>query len=505
MLKTKGTQIVDSKGRAVILRGVNLGNWLVPEGYLFKFEGKFDRPHRIYALTETLAGEQYSKNFWKEFRRSFITEADIKAIAGFGFNSVRIPFHYQFFISGEKEGFELLDAVIGWCKKYEILVILDMHCAPGGQTGTNIDDDRNDKPELWQNDGNKKLAIEVWRSIAKRYSKEGIVAGYDLLNEPLPAQFSAHNAELIPLYKEMISAIRSVDKKHIIFIEGAHWATEFSMFTEPLDGNMVYSFHKYWNETDKGSIEKFLQLSKSHNVPLWVGETGENANQWYFSCMQMLEENGIGWCFWPWKKLETNNAPCAVEKPEGYDRIISYTKGEPVPSRDEAVKTLDELLVNIGFAKCTKNEDVINSLLRKIPGTIEAEDFGGGGEGISYHDESDKNEGGAYRLNEGVDIQQNGLSVGWMSSGEWLLYDINCPASRLYNIEFRVASPASGGVFRLELDGKDITGPINVINTGNWGNWAVFEKKGISIPQGSHKVKLFVINGGFNLDWMKFK
>ena len=78
--------------------------------------------------------------FWQQYRDNYITEADIKFLHDTGFNSIRIPFHYKFFAAGNDEGFRRLDSVIGWAAKDHLYVILDMHCAPGGQTGANIDD-----------------------------------------------------------------------------------------------------------------------------------------------------------------------------------------------------------------------------------------------------------------------------------------------------------------------------------------------------------------------------
>ena len=84
---------------------------------------------------------------FRELRSSGFSRLDRKIqqlkrrfIARTGINSVRIPLHYKFFLSDQEEGFRLLDQVIGWAAKYHLYVILDPHCAPGGQTGANIAD-----------------------------------------------------------------------------------------------------------------------------------------------------------------------------------------------------------------------------------------------------------------------------------------------------------------------------------------------------------------------------
>ncbi|MBV9462822.1 MAG: cellulase family glycosylhydrolase, partial [Verrucomicrobiae bacterium] len=163
-LKTSGQRILDERGAPVLLRGVNLGGWLVPEGYLLKLKGQADRPRTINALVEETAGPAFAKDFWEAYRDAYVSEADIEAIAAAGFNHVRVPFNASLFLSeGPEEkwiddGFNRLDDVIQWCSRHRLRVILDMHCAPGGQTGTNIDDDARNQPELWTDPENQRRA-----------------------------------------------------------------------------------------------------------------------------------------------------------------------------------------------------------------------------------------------------------------------------------------------------------------------------------------------------------
>lgn len=510
-LRTSGKNIVDEKGNIVILRGVNLGGWLVPEGYILRFEGRYDSPRTINELIVDLVGENDAKKFWEEYRKNYIAEVDIETIAALGFNHLRVPFHYNLFLSedgqgvGNEKGFELLDNLIYWCGKYGLYVVLDMHCAPGGQTGTNIDDSMDNQPNLWMDDLNKQKAVDIWRRIAERYKDNTTLIGYDLLNEPIPSEFSQYNEQLIPLYKRIVSAIREVDNNHIIFLEGANWASNFKIFPELFDSNVVYSFHKYRDEVDQHSIQPYLSLAERHNVPLWCGETGENNNQWYYSITQLFEDYNIGWCFWTWKKVESNSGVYSVKKPAGYDAIIRHTKGGPKPSKAEAQKALSEFITNLKLKNCIKNRAVVQSLLKTIPGTVQAEDFGFLGEGVSYHDSNKKNEGKNYRRSEGVDVEAYAYNVGWIESGEWMKYDINNLEDRKFDMEFKVASAVDGGQFRLEIDGKDVTGPITVGNTGDWYNWEIITVKDIKISKGRHEVELYAINGGFNVDWFRFK
>jgi aryl-phospho-beta-D-glucosidase BglC (GH1 family) len=146
-------------------------------------------------------------------------------------------------------GFEMLDRVIGWCREESLWAILDMHCAPCGQTGDNIDDSWG-YPFLFESKDCKNMTIELWKKIAEHFKDEKIIIGYDLLNEPIATYFDSTklNPLLEPLFKEIISQIREVDKNHLIFLGGAQWNSNFKVFGSPFDSKLVYTFHKYWTD-----------------------------------------------------------------------------------------------------------------------------------------------------------------------------------------------------------------------------------------------------------------
>jgi endoglucanase len=129
-----GKFLVDSAGHKLILRGTNLGNWLVQEGYMFRFENGPQSAREIEAMVNELIGPTDAAKFWHQYRDLYISRKDIDFIAKAGFNTIRIPFHYKLFEPGNEDGFALVDRVVGWAKEDGLYVILDMHCAPGAQT-----------------------------------------------------------------------------------------------------------------------------------------------------------------------------------------------------------------------------------------------------------------------------------------------------------------------------------------------------------------------------------
>jgi endoglucanase len=322
-------ELVDGNGQQVFLRGINLGNWFEVEGYMFHFEdGGPQSPREIEDLTKELLGPVMAEEFWKKWRANYITEADIDRIAQMGFNSVRVPLHWKFFTSDDAEGFKLVDQLVEWAQKDGIYVILDMHCAAGGQTGSNIDDSWG-YPWLYSSPEAQDETVAVWKRIAAHYKNNPTVLGYDLLNEPLPnwPKLEPFKRELVPVYMKIAAGIRQVDHNHVLILGGANWDTNFGVFSGTFDPNMMFTFHKYWTPTtDKSVIQPYLDFRHEHHVPVWLGESGENKDAWVEGFRKTLEDNAVGWAFWTYKRMDAT--PCVVtfDRPAHWDEIVGYAK-----------------------------------------------------------------------------------------------------------------------------------------------------------------------------------
>lgn len=367
----KDQKLLDLEGNPFLLRGVGLNGWLLPEGYMFKSIKKIDRPRAFYAWTERLLGKEDSKVFWETFRERFITEADIIYIKEQGFNSVRLPIDYEVLFESsddestlkmKAEGFKHVDHLFTWCNKHEIFVILDLHAAPGGQTGANIDNSKSDLPELYIHEIYQDQTVFVWEELARRYKDEKYLLGYDLLNEPLPKWFSMYDHKVMPLYRRIIEKIKAIDPNHIISLEGVHWSTDFSIFNDKPDDKILLQFHKYWSDFDIESIAPYMKQSEAWKVPLWMGEGGEHNFLWYSAAFKMYESLDISWCFWSYKKMETYNSFVSFKKPENWDRCLN----EDETLRDVEIKeTFNQFLEAIIFEKVIYHEDVINHLCQR--------------------------------------------------------------------------------------------------------------------------------------------
>ncbi len=369
-----GTQLLDGQGHPLLLRGTNLGNWLVREGYMFHFEGGPQSDREIEALTNELLGPEAAQKLWHDYRDRYVTRDDIQFLKRSGYNSIRVPMHYKYFDNDPSEGFTLLDRVIEWSREAGLYVVIDMHCAPGGQTGSNIDDSWG-YPWIYDSPQAQQHAIEVWRRIAAHYRDSETVLGYDLLNEPIPhfPELKKFNSKLEPLYHRMVDAIREVDKNHIVVLGGAQWDTNFSVFGPPFDKNVMYTFHKYWMKPEQPEIQQYVDFRDTYRVPIWMSESGENTDDWIAQFRELLEKNQINWAFWPYKKMDSPSSPVSFARPVYWDEIVAYAKlpggtGDTEkriakrPPQEHINAAFDDLLNNIQWRKCRLNQDYLKAL-----------------------------------------------------------------------------------------------------------------------------------------------
>ena len=384
-LRAENGKIVNGRGEEILLAGMGIGNWLLPEGYMWRFGGRYNSPRRIEELVRDLCGSTFAAAFWERFRADYITEDDIAAMADAGFNSVRVAVGWRCMMEDEpgisfrEDGFALLDRFIDLCEKYRLYVILDLHGAPGGQTGSNIDDCIDDIPRLFvdtESDSREKT-LALWREFARRYRDRWIVGMYDLLNEPCRCPIDGypvldHDALRVSLkafYRDCVAAVREIDDRHMLSIESDVWASRADFFDEVYDANMCIHFHRYWCPPRKFMYDGFLQKREALGLPLYLGETGENAQDWFAAMYPLAAELGIGYNIWPWKKMDTDSSPCSIRKPALWDKILSYTNGGGRPSYADAQAAFTEYLDNIRFANCDWRAEVVASIFRR-PGCV---------------------------------------------------------------------------------------------------------------------------------------
>lgn len=510
-LRADGQRIVDESGNPILLRGMGLGGWMLQEGYMLQL-GQLGsgQQYRIRAAIAELIGEEKTAEFYQAWLDNHTRKADIDRMARWGMNSVRLPIHYNLLtlpiekepVAGKdswlEDGFRRIDTLLAWTRANGMYLILDLHAAPGGQGNDLPIADRDPgKPSLWQSAENRRKTIALWRKLAQRYANEPGIGAYDLLNEPnwdFSAPGGDHgckeegNAPLKQLYTDIAAAIRQVDKRHMLVIEGNCWGNNYAGLLPFADKNTALSFHKYWNTNDEAAIAPFLKLRDTHNMPLWLGESGENSNVWFRDAIALVEKHQIGWAFWPLKKIGFNN-PLEIAPNPGWAKLVAYWTGKGLrPDADEAYATLMQLARHdIRYENNLFHQDVVDAMLRQphdpsprpsAPllvtsegGAFDAVDYDIGPAGVAYHDTDDANyhvttgkgrtlwNNGRTWRNDGVDIAREegeSLYVSDFKPGEWMRYSLSADGGGRYTIEVE-AKAGKPGTLTLTLNGTVFT------------------------------------------------
>ena len=542
LLTVSGKKIINSSNnQEVVLNAMNFGNWMVMEGYMMNSVNQAPDQHTWKQKLTTLIGSTNTATFYNAWLSNFVTLADIQQIKAWGFNAVRLPIHYEYFVNAglpdvwNPQGFAILNNIISWCSAEGIYVIIDLHAAPGGQSANNICDYDSTKSSLWESTANKTKTVELWKKLSETYKNEPWVAGYDLLNEP--AWNLPNGTDLRNIYNEITSVIRTNGDNHILFIEGNWYANDFTGLTPAWDANIVYSFHKYWTAATTQDIKWITDFRTAQNRPIWCGEHGENSNDLFTEMVETFNANNIGFSWWPMKKFMSINDFANAQWPAGYQDLLNYFGGtNPGIDPATAFNTVMQLAENIKLANCTLQTEVIRSIfmqpdnrntepfsINNIPGRLYTANYDQGMNGYAYSDrdwedvryttgnDTGWNHGWGYR-NNGVDVTatsdylSNGYTIGWFTISEWMKYTVNVAVAGTYSIEFRVANGNSttGTIQIQNAIGSEILATVNIPPTGGWESWQTITTTGAFASIGSQAIRIINKSGEFNVNSVNF-
>ncbi len=309
-LEVKNGSIVDPGGKPVMLRGTCVGGWMNMENFINGYPG--DETGTRWMMAQVL-GPAKAEFFFDRMLDYFLDEADIRFMKECGATVVRLPVNYRHFERDDapfqylEKGFARLDRATGWCTKYGLYVIIDLHAVQGWQNPDWHCDNPSRQTLFWTQKQFQDRFVALWEEFARRYHNNPTIAGYNVMNEPVTntpfGRFTGEytsNWEIINrVYRRVVSAIRAIDPKTIIFLEGDYFSSRFSGLDEPFAENLAYSSHNYtaagfgpgsypgnfggltW---DLGKQEELflnhegMRYARAHNVPLWVGEFGSAYN-----------------------------------------------------------------------------------------------------------------------------------------------------------------------------------------------------------------------------------
>ena len=375
-----GQNMLDGQNNSIKLEGPMVQGWVMWEGWMWGASGGFTSETTIYNAIQFKLGTAQADNFRDSVYQNYITRADIKKISEQCFNVISIPFNHLMLEDDNNpyvykpRGWEILDSVLKWCEDYNLYVVLSLHSAPGGQSTLFTADP--DLITLWQSSVNRQRTTELWKAIADRYKNRGIIAGYDVLNEPDAPSDSA----LLAMYNDIIDSIRTVDTNHLLFIQGKQFASDFSLFTSLPDSNMSFCFHFYtWfipNSSIPFYLNNYASLSINMNVPVWCGEWGQNIYSILdttLTCLQTpsYQIRGEAYCSWKteWKGTSYPYY-CGIDTALYWDKSITWICNifAPQPTVAEMQLGISDFITNMKFQNCIFN-DTMNAIVQLCPNT----------------------------------------------------------------------------------------------------------------------------------------
>lgn len=547
-VRVSGTKLMARDGQRLMIRGTNCGNWMVREPYMMNTSGNLDRQFKFDKMIADVCGEEKVEEFDRLWMDNNFCEDDMKFLSEQGFNTLRVPMHYKYFtlpiekepIAGEQtwlqEGFDRIDSMCEWAERHNILLILDMHACPGGQSSGDICDYDSSKPSLWESEANRTKLAALWRKIAERYKDQKCVAAYDLINET-NWTLANSNKLLWDTFKSIIKAIREVDTNHIVILEGNSYSNDYNGFpSTKMDTKMVLQFHRYGVYNTKSQVQYMADMANKYNCPVYIGEFGENSNSWTADCVCLYEEamQFAGWTCWPMKKSNINTI-LQVKRVSGYDNIISQWQKGNRPTATSLWNACKAWAEAQHISRCTVRTDYIDALLRRpfnnecIPFTacqtgdyVYAAHYDMGGQGIAYWDSDDASyqysgedytswqKGWVYR-NDGVDVYSSpndtrncGYYVGETKDGEWLQYTIENPDEpATWQLQLRYAINSGTSTVRITVNDRPVTASTKLSSTGGYTTWSTKTFTGVVLPKGTLRVRLYIEKGGLNINWLR--
>jgi len=329
-LEVRGARIATAAGRPVVLCGVSAGGWMNMENFITGYPATESLQR---AALRRVLGEAGYRRFFDRFLDVFFADEDAAFIASLGLNHVRLPVGYRHFEDDMRpfelsdEGFRLLDRAIDRCARHGLYAIIDLHAAPGCQNQRWHSDNPTHRALFWTHRHFQDRVIHLWGALAARYRDQPWIAGYNLLNEPADP-----TGQVIgPFYQRLHEAVRAVDARHILFVEGNRYSLDFDVFGEPWP-NTVYSVHDYalpglfdggdypgvsrGRHVDRDVIEQTFvartEYMRRTGTPIWVGEFGpvypggrqdDMRYQVLLDQLEIYRAHEASWALWTYKDI----------------------------------------------------------------------------------------------------------------------------------------------------------------------------------------------------------
>ena len=345
LVQASGRSLYDPAGNALQLKGINAGQILLQEGWMSPFALEPEKNEDGSYVTDGDGNLQYPEFTEEEFREGleanpnlqsydpeelmeyyyscFFTEEDFRIIKeDLGLNTIRLPFYYlnilneDLTLKPEDEAFAYLDWFMEQAAKQELYVVLDLHGAPGSQSGYEHSGSIRGV-ELWNDPANREATVALWEYVSRHYTENrpdlgAWVAAYGLMNEPTYEYRSVTTKECWELFDEIYDAIRSNGDRHVIDMMGC-W--DFGSLPDPADygwENVMYEYH--WYNWWPGAVpyecfyayQDLSNIGRNYDVPVLIGEftVFEDRENWAKE-LALFDERNYSWTIWNYKTTVT--------------------------------------------------------------------------------------------------------------------------------------------------------------------------------------------------------
>ena len=344
LVQAHNRALYDKNGDILSLRGLNIGNVFLQEGWMSPFalepskneDGTYQRDkdgNYIYPeFTEEEFREGLKSNpklkdrnleeMMDYYYSCMITEEDFSYIKNeLKMNVIRLPFYYRNILNddlslkSEEEAFKWLDWYITNAKENDLYVILDLHGCPGSQNGLLHSGSNSTGVDFWKYEKNQDAVLKLWDFVSNYYTnvKPELgerIATYDLLNEPTWWVNGQTTKEIHKYYDKLYDVIRENNDEHVLCLEGC-WG--FDNLPNPKDygwENVQYSYHWYNWKNDTISYDLFYlykdfeNLFRNYNVPVFIGEfTCFSDKGAWLKTLNMFDERYYSWTIWSYKVI----------------------------------------------------------------------------------------------------------------------------------------------------------------------------------------------------------
>ncbi len=346
-VKAAGTMLkdLDGSGSELILKGVNLGNYLLIEDWMTGI-GNNDTPGipddwSVRDVLTTRFGANKTEKLLKDFQNTYFNDFDFNKILNLGFNVVRLPIFYRNLQDDQGNwildangniDFSQIDRVVDALSDRGIYTIIDLHGAPGSQSAE-FHTGRKNFNKLFNQTTEGELyrqrTVKLWRELARHYKDNTWVVGYDLLNEPVGAPTPQI---LWSFYNRLYKAIREIDANHLIMMEGIwDWNTLPNPSTMNWT-NVLYQFHFYYWDHDSdfnahkafidGQIAQAQAKQAQYNVPVMIGEFhGYSLKSIWQYYLQNFNTQKWSWVLWSYK-TQPSPSDWALFNQARYDQAL---------------------------------------------------------------------------------------------------------------------------------------------------------------------------------------